>query len=122
MSFRKLGKRNALNRRVPSLPKAAHSGGDSVRVTHDSTAAGENQIRCAEGAPGIGRLPSGLTGRKDRHDFAAGQRWGEHGLQTFLRRGDYAFVTLAELVVEAVDVHVIDARDAPELLIRDVAH
>ena len=65
-----------------------------------------------------GRLPRRLAGRKYRHDQA---RLGvEHRGQTGAGGFNDALVGLAELIREAVDMHVVDADEPPDLLPSDV--
>src|SRR3546814_16735954 len=63
-------------------------------------------------------LPRG----ENRHDLAAGMLCVEHRRQAFACRGDDALIGLAEFVVDAVDVAVIDPGQPPQLLEREIAH
>src|SRR5579872_3016485 len=115
------GERYAGDGGLPALMQTPDTRGDAARMPHDATAAGVNEIERAERAVRVRCLQSRLPGGEDRHDLAAAVRWREHRCQALARRGDHRLVALAEFVAQAVDVHVVDARQPPELLPGDEA-
>ena len=85
---------------------------------HDPATGGDDEIDGAETKIGRGRLPRRLGRGEHRHDRA--RFVGEHGVKAFPRRGDRAVVAFGEFVANAVDMHVIRARQAPDFLPGDI--
>ena len=79
---------------------------------HDAAARRDDQVRRAERRVGGGGLPRRLARGEHRHDRAGLVL--EHRRQAGAGRLDHALVRLRELVLQAVDVHVVGAGEPPE--------
>src|SRR5690349_17687927 len=89
-------------------------------MADDAAAAEVEQILCLSSAlVCIRRLPAPLAGTRD------GQRavgLGKDRLLQRLERGDEAFIRLPILHADAVDLKLVDAQQAPELLVNREIH
>ena len=106
--------RNVGDRRLPRLLDGAHAGGRAIGVADHAAAAQIHQVDGTAGAPErFGRLPAPLAGAGDGQR-AVGRREDRrrHRLEGFHE----GLVGLPVLGADAVDLELVDAEQAPELL------
>src|SRR6476661_6164088 len=105
--------RRAGGGRLPSLSVCRNTGGRSAGMGNDPAAGQIHEIERFRLPVRFRCLPAPLTGRDNRHDAIS----AEQRLQASLDRSHDRLIRLAKLVRQSVDVNVIDAREAPKLLV-----
>src|SRR5690606_23673044 len=105
---------DALDRRLPCLSDGANASGRPAGVADYAAAAQIHQVEGAASARvGFGRLAAPLPGAHDRQRAVAGL---EDRRRDGLEGGDERVVRLPVFRTDPVDLELVDAEQAPELL------